>query len=130
MRVGNKKFASERARVFAEEKWKPCRRRRDFSRAKNFCSSPRSLKMRGAIGEFLQVGLVSREPQSLVGWFCLATGMSLLSLLVAIVLLALFLSALYIPLPYELCDRHKVQFFELLLRLSNEYLVSKEAKNS
>lgn len=35
----------------------------------------------------------------------------------------LFISALHIPLPNEISDRKKVQIFEFILRLGNEYLV-------
>lgn len=69
-----------------------------------------------------QAGL-NREPNDLSSWLALISGMSLAIFLLVLAILFLIASALYIPLPYELCDRQKVQFFEFGLRLSNEYLV-------
>lgn len=67
---------------------------------------------------------MNREPNDLSGWFSLVSGMSLAIFLLVTAILFIFVSALYIPLPYELCDRQKIQFFEFALRLSNEHLVS------
>lgn len=48
--------------------------------------------------------------------------MSITTFLLIFMFMLLFVSFVHIPLPYEICDRQKVQFFELLLRVSNEYL--------
>ncbi|KAI6221431.1 Arylacetamide deacetylase [Aphelenchoides fujianensis] len=69
----------------------------------------------------LKVGLY-REPRDITTWLSVISGMTVATFLLVAALLALLISALYIPLPYEICDRSKVQFFELLLRLSNEHL--------
>uniref|UniRef100_A0A915DW19 Uncharacterized protein n=1 Tax=Ditylenchus dipsaci TaxID=166011 RepID=A0A915DW19_9BILA len=60
---------------------------------------------------------------SLASWLNLLSGMTMAIFLILLVFLLLFLSALHIPLPSEICDRKKIQMFEFVLRLSNEYLV-------
>ncbi|KAI6191828.1 Arylacetamide deacetylase [Aphelenchoides bicaudatus] len=69
----------------------------------------------------LKAGL-ERNPNDLTSWFALISGMSIAVLLLVTAILFLLASALHISLPYELCDRQKVQFFEFALRISNEYL--------
>ncbi|KAI6173604.1 Arylacetamide deacetylase [Aphelenchoides besseyi] len=69
----------------------------------------------------LKVGLV-REPQDVTTWLSVVSGMTVATFLLITAILFLIASALFIPLPYEICDRQKVQLFELLLRLSNEHL--------
>ncbi|KAI6205241.1 Arylacetamide deacetylase [Aphelenchoides besseyi] len=70
----------------------------------------------------LKVGLV-REPQDVTTWLSVVSGMTVATFLLITAILFLIASALFIPLPYEICDRQKVQLFELLLRLSNEHLL-------
>ncbi|VDK49994.1 unnamed protein product [Anisakis simplex] len=53
-----------------------------------------------------------------------ATAMALAVFLLAMSFLVAFVSMLYIPLPDDICDRLKLQFFEFLLRVSNEYFGS------
>ena len=52
------------------------------------------------------------------------SAMSIAILFAAVAFIFVFVLALHIPLPPQICDRQKIQIFEFLIRLSNEYVVS------
>ncbi|CAD5234462.1 unnamed protein product [Bursaphelenchus xylophilus] len=67
-------------------------------------------------------GGLKRDTNGLGSWLGVAGSMSVASFLLLTFVILLVVAILHIPLPYEICDRHKVQFFEFLLRVSNEYV--------
>uniref|UniRef100_A0A7E4WCC3 Abhydrolase_3 domain-containing protein n=1 Tax=Panagrellus redivivus TaxID=6233 RepID=A0A7E4WCC3_PANRE len=73
------------------------------------------------IGRF-RVGLDLEAPDTVSGQALAVAAMSVAIFLAVVAFLLVFVSALHIPLPSHICDREKVQFFEFLIRITNEYL--------